>query len=145
MPTKEEFDRFVAAFADHWREADGGFRQLMHPGATLEVPGAQTPLSFEEADRFVTAVKAAIPDMSLRVLDWAARGPSVYIEWEMSGTIAGRYVTWRGINRNILDGPKSRAGVSYWDRHALLEQVEPHRPQLDLGAELARLQSGVRP
>lgn len=141
MPTRQEIEAFVAAFASHWRDAEGGFRSLMHPGATLRVAGARVPYAFEEAERFVAGVKRAIPDIELRVLDWAARGPSVFTEWEMTGSIAGRRVTWQGINRNTLDGPKSRAGVSCWDRASLLEQVVPDRPRLDLAAELARLQA----
>ncbi len=140
MPTEQEVEAFVAAFAGHW-QMDAGFRHLMHPGATLRVAGARVPYSFEEAERFVIGVKRGIPDIGLRVLDWAARGNAVYTEWEMSGTIAGRRATWQGINRNTLDGAKSRAGVSCWDRQALLEQVEPGRAPLDLSAELARLQS----
>ena len=140
-PTRREIEAFVAAFARHWELEGGGLGNLMHPGATLRVAGARVPYAFEEAERFVAGVKRAVPDVALRVLDWAARGPSVFTEWEMSGTLAGRHVTWHGINRNTLDGPRSRAAVSCWDRHALLEQVEPERPRLDLAAELARLQS----
>jgi hypothetical protein len=140
MPTEQEIEAFVAAFAGHWRTEDG-FGRLMHPGATLRVAGAREPYSFAEAERFVRGVKRGIPDIALRVLDWAARGNTVYTEWQMSGTIAGRRATWLSINRNTLDGAKSRAGVSCWDRHALLEQLEPGRAPLDLGAELARLQA----
>ncbi len=137
MPTTHEIEQFVAAFAEHWSSKDG-FDRVMHPGATLHVAGAAKPSSFQEARRFVEGVKAVIPDIRLRVLDWAARGSCVFTEWEMSGTIGGRHVTWRGINRNTLDGAKSRGAVSCWDRHALLEQIEPTRPALDLAAELAR-------
>lgn len=139
MPTPEEIDCFVTAFARHWSIAEGGFSSVMHPGATLQVAGAREPSSYEEAERFVRGVKAVIPDIELRVLDWAARGSTLFTEWEMSGTIRGRRVAWRGINRNRLDGAKSREAVSCWDRASLLEQVEPDREPLDLGAELARL------
>jgi hypothetical protein len=138
MPSPEEIEQFVAAFAAHWSRADGGFASVMHPGATLHVAGAPAPSSYDDAERFVASVKAAIPDIELRVLEWAARGASVFTEWEMSGTVGGRRLTWRGINRNQLEGSKSRAAVSCWDRHALLEQIDPDRKPLDLGAELAR-------
>lgn len=140
MPSEREVVAFVAAFASHWQGRDG-FQRIMHPGATLWVAGARAPYAYEEAERFVTSVKQAIPDLSLRVLEWAARGDAVFTEWEMSGTLAGRSATWRGINRNTLDGARSRGAVSCWDRHALLEQVRPDCEPLDLGAELARLRS----
>ena len=144
MPSEREVVAFVAAFASHWQGRDG-FQRIMHPGATLWVAGARAPYAYEEAERFVTSVKQAIPDLvrGLRRAHRvpAARGDAVFTEWEMSGTLAGRSATWRGINRNTLDGARSRGAVSCWDRHALLEQVRPDCEPLDLGAELARLRS----
>jgi hypothetical protein len=140
-PTTREIELFVAAFARHWSVPDGGFEEVMHPGATLRVAGARAPLAYEEARAFVDAVKQWVPDIELRVLDWAARGASVFTEWEMAGTLGGRQVAWQGINRNHLVGSRSVAGVSCWDRWSLLEQVEPQRPPLDLARELVRLQT----
>ncbi|HEX6312225.1 MAG TPA: nuclear transport factor 2 family protein [Acidimicrobiia bacterium] len=141
LPTASDIDRFVTTFAAHWSAPDGGFEQVMHPGATLRVAGAREPSAYEEARHFVAAVKRAVPDIELRVLEWAAREASVFVEWEMSGTLGGRRVTWQGINRNHLEGSKSIAGVSCWDRWSLLEQVEPARPPLDLARELVRVQT----
>jgi hypothetical protein len=143
MSSPEQVDGFVRAFAAHWEDAVGGFESVMHPGATLWVAGAPEPLPYEEADGFVRAVKRAIPDIRLEVLNWAARGDQVFTEWEMTGTIGGKRVVWRGINRNTLDGAKSRGAISCWDRYALLRQVAPEMPDLDLGAELARAQNGT--
>jgi hypothetical protein len=142
MSTGREIERFVTAFAEHWAEADGGLDRLMHRGATLRVAGARVPYAFEEAEQFVATVKRGVPDIELRVLDWAARRESVFTEWEMSGTLGGRRVSWQGINRNTLEGSKSVAAVSCWDRWSLLEQVEPERPPLDLARELLRIQTG---
>lgn len=141
VPTQRDIESFVEAFAEHWRDERGGFARLMHPGATLHVAGGREPLSYDDAERFVATVKQGIPDIALRVLGWAARDSSVFTEWEMTGTIGGRRVAWQGINRNTLDGAKSRDAVSRWDRHALLEQIDPGRSPLDLAVELARLQT----
>jgi hypothetical protein len=142
MPTERDIERFVSAFADHWAESDGGLERLMHRGATLQVAGARDPYSFEEAEEFVAGVKRGVPDIALRVLDWAARESSVFTEWQMSGTLGGRLVSWQGINRNTLDGSKSVAAISCWDRWSLLERVEPDRAPLDLASELMRIQAG---
>jgi hypothetical protein len=135
-----EIEQFVAAFAEHWSVVDG-FALVMHPGATLRVAGALVPYSFEQAEQFVSGVKRGVPDISLRVVEWAARGATVFTEWEMSGTLGGQLVSWPGINRNTLDGSKSVAGVSCWDRWSLLEKVDPERAPLDLGRELVRIQT----
>lgn len=46
---------------------------------------------------------------------------------------------WVGISRNTLDGAKSRAAISCWDRYSLLPQVDPEIPPLNLGREFSRL------
>jgi hypothetical protein len=140
-PTTSEIEQFVDTFARHWADPDGGLERLMHPGATLRVAGARVPYAFEEAEQFVAGVKHGVPDIGLRVLDWAARNASVFTEWEMSGTLGGRRVSWQGINRNTLVGSKSVAAISCWDRWSLLEDVEPERPPLDLARELIRIQA----
>jgi hypothetical protein len=139
-PTGSEIERFVAAFAEQWAEPDG-FERVMHPGATLRVAGADIPYSFEEAQQFVSGVKRGVPDIELTVLEWAARQASVFTDWEMSGTLGGRRVSWHGINRNTLEGSKSVAGISCWDRWSLLEKVDPERPPLDLATELIKIQT----
>jgi hypothetical protein len=142
MPTPQEIEAFIAAFAAHWQD-EAGFEKIMHPGATLLPAGASRPYSYDEAERFVSGVRRTFPDISLRVTDWAARDSSVFTEWEMTGSFAGRRLAWHGINRNTLDGAKSRAAVSCWDRYALLQSAEPGRQPLDLAAELSRIRSAL--
>jgi hypothetical protein len=139
QPTDADIHAFLQAFVANFNDPNSRFGDLMWENATLLTAGASKPLTFEEGERFVAGVKRAIPDISLTLKDWAVRGATVFTEWEMTGTIAGKRLRWAGINRNTLDGAKSLGAVSYWDRYSLIEQLDPDRPRLDLGVELARL------
>lgn len=140
MSNEAEIQAFVHAFANHWNDKEGGFEGLMHKGATLQVAGANEPLPYDQAAGFVAFVKQSIPDLSLRVLNWAEREGQVFTEWEMTGTIGGKKVSWQGINRNTLKGDKSVGAVSCWDRHALLTQIDENIAPLDLMEQMARYQ-----
>ena len=140
MSTSREIDAFLTAYLENWNAEGDRLAELFHPGGTLEGPGQEKPWSVEETAQFVASVKAGMPDVRIRILEWANRGDQLFTEWEMAGTLGGRRLAWRGINRNRLQGAATLGAVSYWDRIGLLEKAEPGRPRLDLLPELARLQ-----
>lgn len=139
MSTQEEVRAFLSAYVENWNGDGDRLGDIFHPAGSLQSPGAN-PWSVAETGQFIASVKAGVPDLRIRILEWAHRDDQLFTEWEMAGTLAGRSLTWRGINRNHLRGAASLGAVSYWDRMALLEQVEPSRPRLDLLTELGRLQ-----
>ena len=114
---------FIEAYLDNWRKTPPDLRDVFHPEGTLLPPGNREPLDVAGAQRMVEATRKAIPDVRLEILHWAERDGHIFIEWEMTGTIRGKQVSWRGINRNLLRGPKSIEAVSYWDRQGLFDQV----------------------
>lgn len=114
---------FIEAYLDNWRKTPPDLNDVFHPEGTLLPPGDSEPLDVAGAQRMVEGTRKAIPDVSLEVLHWAERDGHIFIEWEMKGTIRGKQVSWRGINRNLLRGPKSIEAVSYWDRQSLFDQV----------------------
>jgi len=114
---------FIEAYLDNWRKNPPDLRDVFHPEGTLLPPGNLEPVDVAGAQRIVDGTRKAIPDVSLEILHWAERDGHIFIEWEMKGTIRGRKVTWRGINRNLLRGSKSLEAVSYWDRQSLFDQV----------------------
>lgn len=140
MSTPREIEAFLAAYTENWNEEGDRLADVFHPDGTLETPGVEKPWSVEETRRFIASVKAGMPDLEIRILEWAHRGDQLFTEWEMAGTLGGRRLAWRGINRNRLRGAASLAAVSYWDRIGLLEKAELRRPRLDLLVELARIQ-----
>jgi len=114
---------FIEAYLDNWRKVPPNLRDVFHPEGTLLPPGNAEPLDVDGAQRMVEATRKAIPDVTLEILHWAERDGHIFIEWEMRGTVRGKAVSWRGINRNRLRGAKSIEAVSYWDRQGLFEQI----------------------
>lgn len=114
---------FIEAYLDNWRRDPPNLRDVFHPEGTLLPPGNTAPVDVDGAQRIVEGTRQAIPDVTLDILHWAERDGHIFIEWEMQGTVRGKKVRWRGINRNLLKGSKSIEAVSYWDRLGLLEQV----------------------
>ncbi|MGH0035666.1 MAG: nuclear transport factor 2 family protein [Myxococcota bacterium] len=113
---------FIEAYLDNWRKDPPDLHAVFHPEGTLLPPGNSEPVNVEGAQRIVEGTRKAIPDVTLEILHWAERDGHIFIEWEMKGTVRGKQVAWRGINRNLLRGSKSTEAVSYWDRQSLFEQ-----------------------
>jgi hypothetical protein len=121
---------FIEAYLDNWRKDPPDLHDVFHPEGTLFPPGSSEPVA--GAQRIVEGTRKAIPEVSLEILHWAERDGHIFIEWEMTGTVRGSKVTWRGINRNWLRGSKSIEAVSYWDRQSLFAQVGATADGVDL-------------
>ncbi len=130
--TEKDNLAFIEAYLDNWRKSPPDLRAVFHPEGTLLPPGNVEPVDVEGAQRIVEGTRKAIPDVTLDILHWAERDGHIFIEWEMKGTIRGKKVTWRGINRNLLCGSKSVEAVSYWDRLSFFEQISASNTELDL-------------
>lgn len=63
--------------------------------------------------------------MRLEVANWAANGDVVFIEYEMSGTLAGRSLSWTGIGRFKLRGDRAIDVIGRWDNLELLARIDP--------------------
>ena len=120
---------FIEAYLDNWRRDPPDLHAVFHPEGTLLAPGNSVPVDVDGAQRVVENTRKAIPDVTLEILHWAEREGHIFIEWEMKGTVEGKQVTWRGVNRNLLRGSKSIEAVSYWDRLGLSDQVAAPDPQ----------------
>jgi len=129
---------FIEAYLDNWRKNPPDLRDVFHAEGTLLPPGNSEPLDVDAAQRMVEGTRKAIPDVSLEILHWAERDGHIFIEWEMRGTVRGKKVTWRGINRNLLRGSKSLEAVSYWDRQSLFDQVDATAEGEDLTESIER-------
>lgn len=123
MSSRRDIEAFLEAYLDNWRLDPPDLTRIFHPEGTLLPPGSAERLDVAGAQRMVEQTRALIPDVTLEILHWAERDGQIFIEWEMQGTLRGRRVRWRGINRNRLRGAKSVEAVSYWDRQGLFEQL----------------------
>lgn len=82
---------------------------LIHPGLPEPIVGREALLGYWRA------VFAALPNLRLEVLSHAARGNTLFLQFEASATRAGHPVRWRGVDVFQLHGERAATGISYFD------------------------------
>lgn len=125
-------ERFLEAVLRNYRENPQDLSFLFHPEGSLLLPGMDAPIPPEAIPATIAKQHAAVPDVKHTITHWAERDGVIFHEWETTGTVRGRAVTLRGINRNLLRGSRSTEAVSYFDRLSLVEAADPSRERLDL-------------
>jgi len=63
---------------------------------------------------------ALIPDLRAELDHWVAEQGLVFIEFTLTGTLGGKPISLRGVDRMYLDGEKLVARESYYDPLGLL-------------------------
>jgi ketosteroid isomerase-like protein len=121
---------WVAGFTEAWREPRGPdafiahCRWLLAPDVGLIQPQLPTTVglrAFEE--QFVAPVFALIPDLHADVERWAGRADSLYIEFTLRGTLAGRPLSWRACDRITMRDGMAVERESYFDPSLLIAAV----------------------
>lgn len=104
--TPAETIRFVEAFSTAWStRSDADFAALWHPHGKLIYPFANRTIRGSELPLLNAITKKNAPELTWKLLDWAARGNVIVIEWESSNRYGERVVTWRGVDKlTLLDG-----------------------------------------
>lgn len=125
-------ERFLEAVERNYRENPSDLSFLFHPEGSLLLPGMDRPIPPDAIPATIAAQHAAVPDVKHVITHWAERDGVIFHEWETSGTVRGRRVTLRGVNRNLLRGARSTEAVSYFDRLTLLEAADPTREPVDV-------------
>jgi hypothetical protein len=116
-------ERFMQHYLEVWPSFDADRLEVaIDPEATIHHSGMEMPIRGEEEPDYVRAIKALMPDIGLEVANWAANGDVVFIEYEMSGTLAGISLSWTGIGRFKLRGEKA---IGRWDNLELLARIDP--------------------
>lgn len=119
-------ERFMQRYLGAWPGFDDQrLLEVVHPEATVHHSGMETPIRGEEEPHYVRGVKALMPDIGLKVANWAARDDVVFIEYELSGSVAGRQLSWTGIGRFKLRGERAIDAIGRWDNLDLLAQLDP--------------------
>jgi hypothetical protein len=123
-------EEWVAGFAQGWRAPAGPdafvehFRPLLSPDIRLIQPQLPTVVGQRAfAEEFVRPLFALMPDLRGEVERWASRDDGLYIELTLSGTLAGRPVSWRACDRLILRDGVAVERESYFDSLPLLVAV----------------------
>lgn len=136
--TLEAAETFVRSFEAAWIARDGeAMRHLWHSDGWLFTPVVDRPVAPHELPKLVAAQLRVAPDLDWRLLDWAAQGPLVYVEWRVTQTIAGTPIEWRGMDRFLLEDGKIREERVFAD-------TAPMRLMASQGADRARLAAASR-
>lgn len=119
-------ERFMQRYMEVWPTFDADrLEAAINPEATIHHSGMPAPIRGAEEPDYVRAIKALMPDVSLRVASWAANGDVVFVEYEISGTLVDQPLTWTGIGRFKLDGDRAIEAIGRWDNLELLAQIDP--------------------
>jgi SnoaL-like protein len=118
-------ERFMERYMEIWPSFDADrLEAAVDAEATIHHSGMKRPIRGAEEPDYVRAIKALMPDISLEVANWAASGDVVFVEYEMSGTLAGRPLRWTGIGRFELEGERLIDAIGRWDNLDLLAQID---------------------
>ena len=104
--TDIDIQDFVTRFAAAWAARDGAaFLALWDPDVVLHSPLYDRPVLGKELGRLTELVKERAPDSVWQLLDWAARGDTVIVEWQNTRIAGGRRFDWRGVDKfRLRDG-----------------------------------------
>lgn len=117
-------ERFVAGFAEFWRRpSPERLGELLADDGVLVQPLAAPMRGLAAARAEFARIFAWLPDLTGEVNRFAGSGDSVFIEFRLRATLAGRPLAWRAVDRFTLRGEKAIERVSYFDALPLLLRV----------------------
>ena len=129
MTTTENAADFVERFRDFWSSpVPERLDIVLSQDVVLAAPAMPTTQGLAEAKLAWAGLLGLIPDLSTEVVRWAASDDGVFIEFTLSGTVAGSEITWPAVDRFVLneDGLASER-VGYFDPSPLLAAMAgPH-------------------
>lgn len=104
--TNDEVQEFVTKFAAAWASRDGeAFLALWHADGVLHSPLYDRPVAGKEFGRLTDFVRSAAPDLVWQLLDWAARGDTIVVEWQTTRIVGGQRLDTRGVDKfRLHDG-----------------------------------------
>lgn len=119
-------EKFVALFTRNWSAPEANlFADQFHPSGTLRHPGMDDPMRREEVVAYAKRLLRSAPDIRLEPIGWAARGDTLYIEWQISATINGTPTQWEGVDRFTLKGDRAVEGIAYFDTLPVWALLDP--------------------
>ena len=121
-----DVDRFIERFSEVWKSPQPqDFAELFTSNGTLFHPTMERPIGAADVPDYVRRIKALVPDITLEVENWAARGDVVLIEWTITATFGGERILWKGADRFTLEGDKAKEGVAYFDTLPFWARLDP--------------------
>ena len=105
-------DRFAAVWA---RPDRAGLESLMHPDTSNLIPPMTEPADRAGVLAHFDQVLHQLPDLRVEVVRWAPTGDSVLVEWRAGASVAGRALSWTGVDRFRIRGERMVEAQVYWD------------------------------
>jgi predicted ester cyclase len=123
--------RFMEQFESTWGDP-ARFPGIYEPEAIIRTPVLRQPVVARELAEFVRRTKTLLPDARLCVQRWAADGDAVFLEWQITATLGGEPLEWKGMSRFTLNGALATEEAVYFDTLPLWERLDPgmRRPGL---------------
>ena len=122
----DQAEAFVERFRATWAAKEPArFEALFHPDAAVRQPPVRDRFAGHQVGAYFAQVFATMPDLTLTTLDWAWRGDTVMIEWEITAAVGDAPLAWRGVDRfSLRDGLVDDEAV-YFDSIRLWERLDP--------------------
>jgi ketosteroid isomerase-like protein len=143
-------EAWIREFEEGWRRPAGPdaftehFEPILDPEVRLVQPQMPTAVgrrAFREL--FARPVFTLIPDLHAEVHEWAVRGDVAYVEFTLRGTLGGRPIAWRAVDRLTLREGLLVERRSFFDPGPLLVAVltRPRAWPRFVRAQLVRLRA----
>jgi ketosteroid isomerase-like protein len=127
VPTPEQLaaaEDWVVRFATIWAKPDADkLRSLTHENTRNLIPPMTEPGDREAVVEHFRGILTRVPDFRLTIIRWAAVSDAVMMEWQGHATVAGKPLTWRGVDRVSLRDGKTYEGQVYWDTRGVAEMM----------------------
>lgn len=127
LPTSIQLDDAIAAvdkFAAVWAKPSlEGLATLMHPDTQNQIPPMTGPADREGVLAHFDQVLKQLPDLWLEVIRWAPTGDSALVEWRAHATVAGKPLSWTGVDRFGIRGERMYEARVYWDTRQVAADV----------------------
>ncbi len=123
---REVYREIVEPYAANGRDPDpAGFQQFYTEDAGMINPGFERPLRRDELPAYYTTLKSQIRNLQLHRERWAARPGMLFIEWTVTGEVAGKPLVLPNTDRFTLREMLATEGVAYFDDLALRALGDP--------------------
>ena len=110
---------WVARFAELWAAGASsldGLMSLLSAHVRLAAPGLEPTTGQADGRAAFARTFEALPDLTARVVSWAARGDVLFIELVFGATIGGRRIEWPAVDRFRFEDGEAVERSIHFDR-----------------------------
>jgi hypothetical protein len=125
MPDFEDFVRRFQHAWDTFNESPDAYADLFHPDGRFWGPDLRRWARKDEVGELAAAMKEYVTDVKFTVVDWAARGEVVYIEYICTAMVNGEHLEMPCIDRFTLRDNRAIEELVMFDSLMVWERIDP--------------------